>query len=433
MAVFALLHVETKPRRHCGRRRGAGHGGRSGRRRSVDTGLRLAGHLHRPDTRRDRARSPPLEPDPGPSRCRRRRYVAPARRRSRWRRSRRLDGLLLLVLLLVAGWNLDPLAAAAIVTVLPIGAVIDCIVGPSATTRAAADACSSAAACSPSPGCPTRTLAGRRAAAVGRRRHGPVVAALGGELLPERNSREAAVLLTIRLAGIVLALVLIAPIAANRLTTSTDRAKLQGIAIVLDAKLSPLDKLRVAPKLCPRSSRGAAADAGDGSHAAAWASTAPVADLQRARRPSGRFCSSMRSAPPSCQRPDRRSARTARCGGACRQRRLVPDRRRAIAGDRDAGRLRRDQRFDGTAVAHDRRSLQTAQNAGQRRHHGLPPRSRARGARLGRSRTARRARRWCSHSRAPRRHAYERRYGVNPRSAGGIFEQASSCSGWTDG
>ncbi len=56
-------------------------------------------------------------------------------------------------------------------------------------------------------------------------------------------------LLTIRHAGIALALVLIAPIAANRLDSTVEQARLQGVAIVLDAPLAPQDKISLAPDL----------------------------------------------------------------------------------------------------------------------------------------------------------------------------------------
>jgi hypothetical protein len=72
---------------------------------------------------------------------------------------------------------------------------------------------------------------------------------LGGELLPEHTAHDAAVLLTIRHFGIAVALVVIAPIAAHQLTTSIDHVKLQGVALVLDAKLQPQAKIDLAPKL----------------------------------------------------------------------------------------------------------------------------------------------------------------------------------------
>jgi MFS family permease len=162
--------------------------------------------------------------------------------------------LLLLVLLLVAGWNIEPLAAAAVVTALPAGAVLGARVGRGgrvgAATRAAAGCCLVGGGVLALAWLPDAaawwTIPPQLLAGVGM---GMSLPALGGELLPERDGHEAALVMTIRHAGIVFALVLIAPIAAHRLTSSTDRAKLQGVALVLDAKLSPQDKLRVAPKL----------------------------------------------------------------------------------------------------------------------------------------------------------------------------------------
>jgi hypothetical protein len=78
---------------------------------------------------------------------------------------------------------------------------------------------------------------------------GLALPALGGELLPERDPFDAARLLTLRHAGIALALAVLAPIVSHDLTTSTERAKERGVAVVLDAKLPPTDKLRLAPSL----------------------------------------------------------------------------------------------------------------------------------------------------------------------------------------
>ena len=159
--------------------------------------------------------------------------------------------LFLLILLLVAGWNVEPLAAAAAVTALPIGAVAGSrITSGGATARSAAGCLLVGAgvlALAWLPGAETWwTLPPQLLAGVGM---GMALPALGGELLPERTARDAAVLLTIRHAGIALALLLIAPIAANRLDTTVEDARLQGVAIVLDARLAPQDKIELAPDL----------------------------------------------------------------------------------------------------------------------------------------------------------------------------------------
>ncbi len=159
--------------------------------------------------------------------------------------------LFLLILLLVAGWNLEPLQAALIVTALPIGAVAGAqIKGGGPTVRAAAGCLlvgGGVAALAWLPDAngwwtvPPQLLAG-----VGM---GLSLPALGGELLPEHTARDAAVLLTIRHFGIAIALVLIAPVAAHELTKSLDTVKVQGVALILDARLPPQDKLKLAPKL----------------------------------------------------------------------------------------------------------------------------------------------------------------------------------------
>jgi predicted MFS family arabinose efflux permease len=159
--------------------------------------------------------------------------------------------LFLLILLLVAGWNVEPIEAAAVVTTLPIGALIGArIQGGSPLVRAAAGCLLVGGGVLALAWLPDAnvwwTVPPQLLAGVGM---GLSLPALGGELLPEHNARDAAVLLTIRHAGIALALVLIAPIAANQLDTAIAKVQLQGVAVVLDAKLQPQDKIRLAPKL----------------------------------------------------------------------------------------------------------------------------------------------------------------------------------------
>jgi MFS family permease len=159
--------------------------------------------------------------------------------------------LFLLILLLVAGWNVEPLTAAAAVTALPAGALAGSRVKTgSATTRAAAGCllvCGGVLALAwlPEPDVwwtvPPQLLAGAGM--------GLSLTALGGELLPEHTAHDAAVLLTIRHAGIALALIVIAPVTAARLDDTIRDARLQGVAVVLDAKLPPQDKLELGPAL----------------------------------------------------------------------------------------------------------------------------------------------------------------------------------------
>src|SRR5436305_673722 len=78
---------------------------------------------------------------------------------------------------------------------------------------------------------------------------GLALPALAGELVPERTAGDAARLLTVRHAGIVLVLAAVAPVVSHQLDNATHTARLRGIALVLDAKLPPQAKLPLAPAL----------------------------------------------------------------------------------------------------------------------------------------------------------------------------------------
>jgi hypothetical protein len=158
--------------------------------------------------------------------------------------------LFLLVLQLVAGFAYSPLKAAAAVLVLPAAALVAGTVRGPARPRAAAGAVlvaggAAALAFLPTAGIgwtvPPQVLAGAGM--------GLAVPAFAGGLLPERTPRDAARLLAARSAGTVLVLAILAPVATHALNTATDRAVLQGTALVLDARLPPLQKLDLAPKL----------------------------------------------------------------------------------------------------------------------------------------------------------------------------------------
>ncbi len=156
----------------------------------------------------------------------------------------------LLVLLLIAGWSVSPLGAAATVSVLPLAAFAGARVRGGALTRAIGGSLLIAAGVLALAWLPDAdvawTFAPQLAAGVGM---GMALPAFAGELLPERTTHDAARLLAIRHLGIALVLALLAPIAAHQLTSSTERAKERGVALVLDAKLSPTAKLSLAPAL----------------------------------------------------------------------------------------------------------------------------------------------------------------------------------------
>ncbi|HEX4807171.1 MAG TPA: MFS transporter [Conexibacter sp.] len=155
-----------------------------------------------------------------------------------------------LVLLLVAGWAVEPLAAAVTVTVLPLAALGGAQVRAEPRSRAICGALLIGGGVLALAWLPTAsvawTLPPQALAGVGM---GMSLPAFAGELLPERTARQAARLLTIRHAGIALVLIALAPLIAHRLDVVTERAQEQGVALVLDARLPPQDKLTLAPAL----------------------------------------------------------------------------------------------------------------------------------------------------------------------------------------
>lgn len=181
--------------------------------------------------------------------------------------------LFLLVLLLVTGWSIEPLEAALIVSVLPVAALAGTRAPGTARQRALAGCLLLAGGVAALAWLATAsvwwTILPQVLAGLGT---GLALPALAGELLPEDTPADAAFTLTLRAAGITAVLLLLGPVVATRLDDSIDTAQLRGTALVLDAKLPPQKKLRLAPALLtdvntedPRGelSSGFAARAGD--------------------------------------------------------------------------------------------------------------------------------------------------------------------------
>ncbi|WP_205696824.1 MFS transporter [Conexibacter sp. SYSU D00693] len=158
--------------------------------------------------------------------------------------------LFLLILLLVAGWAEAPLEAAAIVTVLPAAAVVGARLGGPARTRAAAGCALVGGGVLALAFVPEAnllwTVPPQVAAGLGM---GLSLTALGGDLLPERDAGDAAKLLALRHAGIALAVFGLAFPVQHDLDDATTTARERGVAIVLDARIDPLEKVRLAPEL----------------------------------------------------------------------------------------------------------------------------------------------------------------------------------------
>jgi hypothetical protein len=158
--------------------------------------------------------------------------------------------LFLLVLLLVAGWSVSPLGAAAAVSMIPAAAFGGTRVPGDARVRAAAGSALVAGGVLAIAWLPdahvTWTLVPQALAGFGM---GMALVALAGDLLPERTSHDAARTLAARHAGIAVALIALAPVVSHQLDAATQHAREQGVSLVLDARLSPQQKLALAPAL----------------------------------------------------------------------------------------------------------------------------------------------------------------------------------------
>ncbi len=156
----------------------------------------------------------------------------------------------LVVLLLISGWSVAPLAAAAAVTVLPLAAVAGSFVRGDPAPRAVAGCLLVAGGIGGLAFLPTAselwTVLPQLLAGFGM---GMALPALAGELLPERTRGQAAALLSLRHIGITLALALLAPVVASELDDQVELARERGTALVLDAALPPTDKIEIAPRL----------------------------------------------------------------------------------------------------------------------------------------------------------------------------------------
>jgi predicted MFS family arabinose efflux permease len=158
--------------------------------------------------------------------------------------------LFLTVLLLISGWGVEPLAAALVVSLMPLSALAAIRIGGPPAQRATAGAllvAAGAASLAFLPGASVAwTILPQIAVGIGM---GLALAALAGELLPDRSGHESARLLTTRHAGIALALLILAPIAQHELDTTLQDTRLRGVALILDAQIDPRVKLEIAPRL----------------------------------------------------------------------------------------------------------------------------------------------------------------------------------------
>ena len=233
--------------------------------------------------------------------------------------------LFLVVLLLVDGWGMSPAAAGLVVTVMPLTAIAVGRLRPRRLGAVQGVACGvillagglAALALLPSAGwawtIPPQILVG---AGLGLTVGGLTELALRGR--PDQVVHGGWTL-SARHAGVVLGLVLLAPVLTTALDENRDEAIRAGAAIVLDSEIPPLDKLGVAQDVLAEVDRSR--DAGE---------------LPRRRaRPRGPTRRRRRVA-----RARRGAPGAARSGGDERLLRPVPARRSAHALRLDPARLR---------------------------------------------------------------------------------------------
>jgi MFS family permease len=160
--------------------------------------------------------------------------------------------LFLLVLLLVDGWAMSPAAAGLVVTVMPLAAIVAARLAPSSIgvgVRTAAGVVLvagglTALAVLPQAGwgwtIPPQILVGTGI--------GFALGALTERAVAGRSEQvvHGGWTLAARHAGVVLGLLLLAPVLSNALEVNQDRAIRAGAAEVLDSGIPPLDKLRLA-------------------------------------------------------------------------------------------------------------------------------------------------------------------------------------------
>lgn len=160
--------------------------------------------------------------------------------------------LFLLVLLLVDGWGMSPALAGLVVTVMPVAAIIAARLAPrvgSVALRTATGVVSVAgglAALALLPGAgwgwtiPPQILIGAGL--------GLAVASLTEWALADRSEQvvQGGWTIASRHAGVVVGLLLLAPVLTSALDSNEQEALYAGAAAVLDSQIPPLDKLRVA-------------------------------------------------------------------------------------------------------------------------------------------------------------------------------------------
>ena len=155
------------------------------------------------------------------------------------------------VLLLVVGWAMHPLAAALAVSIVPVAALAGAlVVRGRPATRVAVGSGLIGGGIAALAFLPTDNVAWlvlpECVAGFGM---GLALTPLIEDLLPERTHDARALNLAVRHLGITLALVALAPVIHHDLDAAVERAKLQSVGVVLVAPIGPSEKISLAPKL----------------------------------------------------------------------------------------------------------------------------------------------------------------------------------------
>jgi len=154
------------------------------------------------------------------------------------------------VLLLVVGWAIHPLAAALAVSIVPVAALAGALVRGHAPSRVALGSGLIGGGIAALAFVPSDNIAWlvvpECVAGFGM---GLALTPLIEDVLPERTHDARSINIAVRHLGVTLALVLLAPVIHRDLDRAVQHAKLQTVGVVLAAPIGPSEKLSLAPKL----------------------------------------------------------------------------------------------------------------------------------------------------------------------------------------
>jgi MFS family permease len=154
------------------------------------------------------------------------------------------------VLLLVVGWAIRPLAASLAVSIVPVAALAGALVRGHPASRVAVGSGLIGGGIAALAFVPSDNVAWlvvpECVAGFGM---GLALTPLIEDVLPERTHAARALNLAVRHLGVTAALLLLAPVIHRDLDRAVEHAKLQTVGVVLAAPIGPREKLSLAPKL----------------------------------------------------------------------------------------------------------------------------------------------------------------------------------------